>query len=600
MAAIKNTSWYVDFGDGSTTGYYAITKWATATAYTVGQIRRPLTAPSAANERAYICIVAGTSVTEPTWTFTKGAIDAGTVESWQECTGQAALNGDATTGPIWVAASTYLLGMVIMNTARTGYFIATSVSGSGTTAGSQPAGLTTPVLGATTTDNAGANQVIWTCIKASGTAFASWGAPFSFTANSLVATWGAAGDTFYWGDNHAETQASALTLTFPGTAALPNNAFCVSHTGSTPPVTADLATTATITTTTNVAINVNGHYYINGVSFFSAGTSGNGNVQFLATGAGAASLENCAVRAAAGSAPIAFGSTTVNAARKIRLLNTTLAFQNVGNTVVINSCDFEWRNTPSAISGAALPTTFFAGATGLASNIVLDGVDFSALGSGKTLVGAIGAPQVYNFVNCKFGTSSTVAATPTEPGGAETYVTISDSANTTYRQEKYAFEGILTTDTVDIRAGGASDGTTPISWEVVTTANANLQNPFTCMDIAKWNGTTGSPITVSVPVMSNATLTNADIWLEAEALDNASFPISSLTSGRVANLLPTTSPTNWPLDVVSIWTTTGVSGPVQQTLSVTFTPQQVGYIRVKVRVAKLSQTVRIDPLLQGF
>jgi hypothetical protein len=111
---------------------------------------------------------------------------------------------------------------------------------------------------------------------------------------------------------------------------------------------------------------------------------------------------------------------------------------------------------------------------------------------------------------------------------------------------------------------------------------------------------TGSPVTVSIPVLSNAALTNADIWPEVDYLGSSGVPISTLASGRVANLLSSTSATAWPTDGTSNWTTTGIVGPVQQILSVTFTPQIAGFVRVKVKVAKPSQTVRIDPLLQGF
>lgn len=201
-------------------------------------------------------------------------------------------------------------------------------------------------------------------------------------------------------------------------------------------------------------------------------------------------------------------------------------------------------------------------------------------------------------MNCRFGAGMAVASTPTYRGGTKTFVSISDSANTTYRQEIYDYTGTLTTDTTDIRAGGASDGTTPIAWKVATTAGPTWWDPFECFEIVKWCAVTGSPITVSIPILSNASLTNAQIWPEVSYLGNSTCPIASLASGGTANILA--AGTAWPGDSVSSWTTTGVSGPVKQTISATFTPQQVGYVRVKVKVAAPSLTVRIDPLLQGF
>jgi hypothetical protein len=96
--------------------------------------------------------------------------------------------------------------------------------------------------------------------------------------------------------------------------------------------------------------------------------------------------------------------------------------------------------------------------------------------------------------------------------------------------------------------------------------------------------------------MSNATLTNADVWPEVEYLGSSGSPLGFVASGGLAD--PLATPAYWALDATSVWVTTGVSGPVQQTLSVAFTPQLVGYVRVRIKVAKASQTLRIDPLLR--
>src|SRR5687768_5568902 len=71
----------------------------------------------------------------------------------------------------------------------------------------------------------------------------------AYTTLSAAATAEAAGDNFWVAQDHAETQASAMTIAFPGTAASPNTCICVNKAGSVPPVAADLATTATVTTT---------------------------------------------------------------------------------------------------------------------------------------------------------------------------------------------------------------------------------------------------------------------------------------------------------------------------------------------------------------
>ena len=76
MALIDST-WYVNFGDGSTTGHFAIAKRPQNTAVAAGVIRRQFTAPAAGSERCFVCIVAGTTAntTDATWVLTRGSQD---------------------------------------------------------------------------------------------------------------------------------------------------------------------------------------------------------------------------------------------------------------------------------------------------------------------------------------------------------------------------------------------------------------------------------------------------------------------------------------------------------------------------------------------
>jgi len=46
----------------------------------------------------------------------------------------------------------------------------------------------------------------------------------------------------------------------------------------------------------------------------------------------------------------------------------------------------------------------------------LDGVDLSALGSGKTIIGATAMPQYYFLKDCKLNASVVIGSTPTSPG----------------------------------------------------------------------------------------------------------------------------------------------------------------------------------------
>ena len=189
MALVDN-AWYVNYGDGSTTGYYAITKWATGTAIAAGALRRQNTTPSVGNERVFVCIVAGTThaTTEPTWTVTRGGKTTDNTVTWQECTGIAALNGDATNTPSWTISATppggvkntaVTLGRVIKRNNGASYQICTTAGTAGN--GAEPAFSNT--AGTTTADN----TVTWTSLGVVGN-FTGWQAPHARLANATAVT----------------------------------------------------------------------------------------------------------------------------------------------------------------------------------------------------------------------------------------------------------------------------------------------------------------------------------------------------------------------------------------------------------------------------
>ena len=110
-----------------------------------------------------------------------------------------------------------------------------------------------------------------------------------------------------------------------------------------------------------------------------------------------------------------------------------------------------------------------------------------------------------------------------------------------------------------------------------------------------WNDAIGSSKTVTVyTVTDNVTLTDAEAWVEVEYLGTSGFPLGNFSDDRVADLVFGT-PANQTSDS-STWTTTGLATPVKQALAVSFTPQEKGWFRVRVMVAKASLTVYYDPL----
>src|SRR5712691_6435414 len=166
--------WYVNYGNGSSTEYFAVTAWATVTAQAAGVLRRQSATPSVGNERVFACIVAGTTlVSEPSWSITKGAKTAEAAgPTWQECTGQPGVNGDLTNCSNWTAIKNTApgLGRVIQNNAGTYLFILSTAGTAGN--GAEPSWTLT--AGVTTADN----TCTWTCLGVVGN-FPKWSAPFA-------------------------------------------------------------------------------------------------------------------------------------------------------------------------------------------------------------------------------------------------------------------------------------------------------------------------------------------------------------------------------------------------------------------------------------
>lgn len=404
---------------------------------------------------------------------------------------------------------------------------------------------------------------------------------------AAAATAAGAGGTVYVDHAHAETSGSTIAILSPGTAASPIRFICVDRTGNPEPPTAR-ATTATITTTGGTAeLNITGGFaYFYGIEFRpSAG------MRLSEAASGGFIFEQCHFNLTSAIAA-AFIYWVVVVLRPVVHINCTFTFGNVGQIMFPGG-----RVTflGGSLAGT-IPTTLIRidNATVNNSNWMFRGMDLSAAGSGKTLVAAGVNNHLIQFDSCKYGSSVTIAAAQAD--GAEVRSINSDSADTNYRYFLSNRFGVITQETTIVRTGGASDGTTPISRKMVTTANSKIYSPLVLDDILiPWNESTGSSKTVTVEVVTDGvTLTDAECWLEVEYLGTSGFPISSFVHDRVADDVFGT-PAN-QTSSSETWTTTGLASPVKQKLSVSFTPQEKGAYRARVMLAKASTTVYVDPL----
>jgi hypothetical protein len=424
--------------------------------------------------------------------------------------------------------------------------------------------------------------------SANGTSWAN-----AYTTLTLAFTGKAAGDVFYVAHDHAEASAT-VTLTALGTIANPNRVICVNRAGSVPPVSADRRATAQVATTTNGAIVLNGFIHYDGIIFVAGNSTGSGNIGVSGTSGVWMRFDNCSFRiGSTGAGQINFGNFGATFINYVELNNTTMSFSAATQSVQVNNVQ-RWRNTPLALIGTAVPTTLFVPRASTGGDIECIGVDFSAAGSGKTIVGALAGASInkFRFIDCKHDAAVTKSAVPTSYGSTEIDFIRSGASGVNYTIFRHRISGTLDQETTIVRTGGASDGTTPLSWKVVTTANCAFSMPFECPPIAIWNDTTGSAKTATIEGIwgGGAVPLDSDIWIDVEYLGDAASPQGSFVNDGTPDLLSTAA------NQTSSSATWGGS-TTKFKLNVTFTPQQKGWIYARVKCAKPSSTFYIDPLV---
>ena len=581
--ALPKQYWYL-----ASAKWTAITAWAATTAYAAGVLRRQNTTPTVGNERVFAQLVPSTGVSgasEPAWGATgstKGQKYTDGTCTWIEVTGQAAVNGDATNAPGWLAFKnqSVALGQTIYD-ATSGSVQVASTAG---TAGNGATPTFSATAGTTTTDN----TVTWTSLGLiSG--FTAWGAAAARAANLSGTGWvqanGAIADRIYASStNHAETQTINFGV-FWGNY-LNNNASLIEiisvSDATAPPTT--LAAGASITIANfNLNLGWSGFAYTNGFSFIMA------------------NFGNCY-----------FSTTNGNNDQFMQFENCTLNMQNASSNSNANLADSEWRNCTFVFANAS---HFLQGNT----YTLLDNCSFFQTGtvptnpfnlgnqSGKLIVrnsdiskvtgtlvsggqGTQGGPGYAIFNNCKLGAAVAIGGSYSHPQDAFISLHNCDSANTNYRYYFSSWWGNAQSETNVVRTGGASNGTTALSWNISSSPIVSVFSPFVSEEIATWNNFSSGSHTATIYLTSNTALDNSMFWAELEYAGTTGFPQGNLVSSKVTLLA---SPTALTTDS-STW---GGSITNKYKIVLNFTPTGVGPVKVRLYCAKPSITVYVDPLV---
>lgn len=409
------------------------------------------------------------------------------------------------------------------------------------------------------------------------------------TTLAAAITLSAAGDDFNVKNTHSETTAGAVTLTFKGTAASPNRVFSCDAT-NTPAQASDLLAGASIADSTGTDITINGFVYIYGVNFKAGSGAVSSNINLGASGGHEIALDTCTLQLLGTSQASVnvFGAQSTASAR-VRLINTPITFNGTATSgISFNAGCFTWQNTASAVVGSASLNVLFGSVaidgTERETIVICDGVDLSGVASGKKLVDPGNLTQI-QLKNCKL-TSGVLVGVPLGPGCSYDMCGCG-SGNTPYDFQRSQYQGALTTSTTVFN--NATDGVTPVSWQIITTTNAKRQSPFECFEIVKW--VTLGTYAASLIQLTSATaaLTNADVWVDVEYLSSASFPLAATVTTAPAAQLTAGSALS-----AGSWATGGLGNNYQLAIP-SFVQAVAGLVRFTVKVAKASLTVNIDP-----
>lgn len=421
------------------------------------------------------------------------------------------------------------------------------------------------------------------------------GSPKATLQSALTAA--GAGGNVYASDLHAETAAVSVSITSPGTEDNPTFVLSVpdwgSDTGTTPP--SSLSNGASLTTTTSADnIDLRGWAVSRGFEFHAQRTLSIVNGTGDGWDVGADELECGADGNSAGGDTLGglFGNADQTSATRITA--GALRFSSAGQSLRLGTglVDLEIGSIVGTIPTTLFEITSLRGAV----RVVVRNSDLSALGSGKNLFSASGVGKLV-LVNCKLGASvSPLTGSFSSAAQTEFVMVNCDSADTNYRFFRALYRGTEINETTVVRSGGSSDGTTSFARKI-DTGSTTIHFPYKSLPIEIWNETTGSSVTVTIATITDGvTLTDAEAWIEAEYLGTSGFPLGDTVTDRITDPFFGT-PANQTADGSSSWGGS-LSSPVKQELSVTFTPQEKGIIRVYVCVAKASTTVYYDPLVQ--
>jgi hypothetical protein len=364
-----------------------------------------------------------------------------------------------------------------------------------------------------------------------------------------------AGSRVFVSDNHAESQASAMSIVMAGTLASPQLIICADDAAEPPTA---VANTATVTTTGANAISIGGVGFVHGITF-NVGTGGTAaNLNFLnATNGGFQCFTDCNFKLLTTNTGSRVGISASASGGELRWEECGLLFSNASQFIEANVSIFEWVGG-SILAGSSAATRLIvaSGTFGRIQLIRIVNVDFSNMASSFNFVVPSSTGLRGSILNCKLPSSWTgdlFSVTPTQASD-RLEMHNCDSGATNYRLRVMDYAGKIRDETVLVRTGGATDGATPMSWKME--ANTAAEYPLIKLITPVgniWNSTTGGSKTLTISFIHNesAALQNDEVSLSVRYPPTTTDPKGDSVSSEPATLL--TTATDCTADTSSAW-----------------------------------------------
>lgn len=353
------------------------------------------------------------------------------------------------------------------------------------------------------------------------------------------------------------------------------------------------------------------YFYIYGCTVRTSTISNSANVLNLATSQSSDSylfLDTCKLqcRSTESTTVIAFGGTT-GAGGSSRLNQIVICYDCEFTTknatsnrgILIRAAKVDMIKCTHAYQGASKSPTLFGFLNTTSPGVLrcrdCDWSGFNTSSGSYFDVSAMSAAQAY-MVNCKLSSTPGIV-TGTWAGSASSITLVNtDDADTANVFEYRTQTGTLVVDTNIYRNNGARYDNVGISWKIDTTADCDEHTPFTTPWLHRFLTQTGArDFTLEILRDSATDYTNREVWAEFETVEDASFPLGTLTSSRNANPFDGTG-ADLTNSTDGAWTES-LTNDNEMLITATRTTAEKSMIRARLSVAVASTALYVDPML---